>query len=86
MCFAQPAQDLAIAEYHSTVRETHERVRCLTEAMRKHLEHRRMPPVIESLMSLRAIEVIGAATLVAEIGDFTRFAWPRELMYGAPCP
>ena len=31
-------------------------------------------------MSLRGIDLIGAMTLVAEIGDFTRFARPRELM------
>jgi transposase len=39
-----------------------------------------MKPVVEALMSLRGIDLIAAVTLVAEIGDFTRFARPRELM------
>jgi transposase len=39
-----------------------------------------MRPVVEALMTLRGIDLIAAMTLVAEIGDFTRFARPRELM------
>jgi transposase len=52
----------------------------LTEALRAQLEHWRMRPVVEALMSLRGIDLIAAVTLVAEIGDFHRFARPRELM------
>ena len=39
-----------------------------------------MRPVVEALMSLRGIDLVAAMTLVAEIGDFHRFARPRELM------
>jgi transposase len=39
-----------------------------------------MRPVVEALMSLRGIDLLAAVTLVAEIGDFQRFARPRELM------
>jgi transposase len=78
--FAQPAQDIAFAEYRSAVREAHERVERLTEALRAQLEHWRMRPVVEALMTLRGIDLIAAVTLVAEIGDFHRFARPRELM------
>jgi transposase len=52
----------------------------LTEALRAQLEHWRMRPVVEALMSLRGIDLIAAVTLVAEIGDFHRFARARELM------
>lgn len=78
--FTQPAQDIAFAEYRSAVREAHERVERLTESMRGQLEHWRMRPVVEALMTLRGVDLIAAMTLVAEIGDFTRFARPRELM------
>ena len=44
--FAHPAQDIAYAEYRSAVREVHERVERLTEAMRGQLEHWRMRPVV----------------------------------------
>src|SRR5438876_216507 len=39
-----------------------------------------MRPVVEALMSLRGIELVAAMTLVAEIGDFRRFARAPELM------
>jgi transposase len=78
--FQQPAQDIAFAEYRSAVRDAHERVERLTEAMRSQLEHWRMRPVVHALMSLRGIDLVSAMTLVAEIGDFTRFARPTELM------
>jgi transposase len=78
--FTQPAQNIAFAEYRSAVREAHERVERLTESMREQLEHWRMRPTVEALMTLRGIDLIAAMTLVAEIGDFSRFARPGELM------
>jgi transposase len=83
LSFAQPAQQIAFAEYRSAVREAHERVERVerfTGALRGQLEHWRMRPVVEALMSLRGIEMIAAVTPVAEIGDFQRFARPAELM------
>lgn len=78
--FTQPAQNITFAEYRSAVREAHERVERLTESMRGQLEHWRMRPVVEALMTLRGVDLIAAMTLVGEIGDFTRFARPPELM------
>ncbi len=78
--FKHPAQDIAYAEYRSAVREGNERVENLTKAMSEQLEHWRMRPLVEALMTLRGIDMLAAMTLVAEIGDFMRFARPRELM------
>lgn len=78
--FAQPAQDIAFTEYRHAVRDAHERVERLTEALRGELEHWRMKSVVAALMSLRGIDLIAAVTLVAEVGDFSRFARARELM------
>jgi transposase len=78
--FAHPAQNIAFAEYRQAVREAHERVERLTEALRSLTEHWRMKAVVQALMSLRGIDFVAAVTLVAEIGDFTRFGHPRELM------
>jgi len=78
--FEYPAQEIAFAEYRSAARDAHERVERLTEAMRAQLEHWRMRPVVQALMSLRGIDLVAAMTLTAEIGDFTRFARPQELM------
>ena len=78
--FKYPAQDIAYAEYRSAVREANQRVENLTQAMSAQLEHWRMRAVVEALMTLRGIDRVAAMTLVGEIGDFTRFAHPRELM------
>lgn len=39
-----------------------------------------LQPVVSALQALRGLAVVGAITLVAEIGDFRRFANPRQLM------
>jgi transposase len=40
----------------------------------------RLNPLVEALGTLRGIDFVAAATIAAEIGDFKRFAHPRELM------
>ena len=40
----------------------------------------RWEPVVRALMSLRGVALLTAATLVAELGDLTRFASARQLM------
>jgi transposase len=39
-----------------------------------------LAPVVNALQALRGIALVGAATFVAELGDITRFANPRQLM------
>jgi transposase len=39
-----------------------------------------LTPVVRALQALRGIAPVAAATLVAELGDITRFASPRQLM------
>lgn len=78
--FMHPAQDIAFAEYRQAIREGHERVERLTQALRTQTEHWRMKPLVAALSSLRGIDFVAAVTLAAEIGDFGRFAHPTELM------
>lgn len=78
--FAHPAQHIAFGEYRSAVQEAQERVERLTESVAGQLAHWRMKPLVQALMSLRGVDLVTAVTLVAEIGDFTRFGHPRELM------
>jgi transposase len=40
----------------------------------------RWQPVVKALMSLRGLALLNAATVVAELGDLTRFAHPGQLM------
>ena len=39
-----------------------------------------LAPVVHALQALRGVALVAAATLVAELGDITRFANPRQLM------
>jgi transposase len=39
-----------------------------------------LAPVVEALQALRGIGLVAAATLMAELGDITRFPNPRQLM------
>ena len=48
--------------------------------MRDALERWSLRPVVEGLMALRGVDVVTAMTVLAEVGDLTRFDSPRELM------
>jgi len=78
--FAYAAQNIAFTEYRAAVKDAHERVERLTESMRAQTEHWRLNPLVRALACLRGIDFIGGTTLAAEIGDFTRFAHPTEVM------
>jgi len=80
VAFEHTAQAIAFAEYRSAVREADERVERLTTALRQQLADWRWAAVVQALMSLRGIDFVAAVTLVAELGDLSRFAHPKELM------
>lgn len=40
----------------------------------------RLAPVVEAVQALRGLDLIGAVTFIAEVGDLTRFDTPRKLM------
>jgi transposase len=78
--FEHAAQDIAFAEYRQAVSAADARVQRLTEALIGEIERWRMYPVVQTVMTLRGLDVVAATTVVAELGDLRRFAHPRELM------
>jgi len=78
--FAHLAQQIAFDEYRQAVRDAHERLERLTQALREQCEHWRMKGVVRALMCLRGVDFIAAITLIAELGDLSRFAHPKALM------
>lgn len=78
--FDHPAQQIAFDEYRQAVKDAHERVQRLTQALREQCEHWRMKPVVNALMCLRGIDFVAAVTFIAEIGDLSRFGHPKALM------
>lgn len=78
--FKHSAQTLAFGEYRQAVRDAHERVERITQALREECAHWRLKALVAALATLRGIDFVAAMTLVAEIGDFRRFAHPRDFM------
>lgn len=78
--FTTAAQHIALQEYRDTIDETERRLDRLTEQLRQLVPGWRWAPVVAALQALRGISFVTAVTIVAEIGDLTRFAHPRELM------
>jgi len=78
--FPTAAQQIAFQEYIDTIGEAERRVERLTEQIRELLPEWRRGPVVAALQALRGVSMVTAVTLVAEIGDITRFNNPRELM------
>ncbi len=75
-----PAQQIVFQEYVRAVNEHSERLQRLVQELQDHMKAWRLYPVVEALQALRGGPCTVAVTLVAEMGDLTRFESPRELM------
>ena len=78
--FGDGAAQTAFTEYWQAVQSGDERVQRLDQALRGAVKGWRLEPVVQALQALRGIDVTSAISLVAEIGDFSRFEHPRKLM------
>lgn len=76
----EPVQQLVFQEYVAAVTAAGERVERLDQALRDTVAGWRLYPVVQALQTLRGVQLVIAATLVAEIGDIGRFDTPRQLM------
>jgi transposase len=78
--FESPVQQIVLQEYIETVKEMQRRVAELENQMRQALANWSLRPVVEGLMALRGVSLITAMTVLAELGDISRFDSPRQLM------
>ena len=74
------AQQFTLQEYVNTIRSCSERVERITEQIRLLVCKWRLGPVVEALQALKGVSLVVAATVVAELGDLTRFDNPRQVM------
>src|SRR3989442_4428201 len=74
------AQHIALQEYRDAIGETEQRIERLTEQLRQLAPTWRWAPVVAAFQALRGVSFITAVSLVAELGDLTRFRHPRELI------
>jgi transposase len=78
--FRYPYQQLAFEEMKRAIRQIDERVATLDQAIADTVAAWRFGSVVDALRALRGVNTTIAATLVAEIGDISRFSNPRQLM------
>ncbi len=76
----EPVQQLVFQEYVAAVTAAGERLQRLEQMLRDTVAQWRLYPVVQALQTLRGVQLVIAATLVAEIGDIGRFDTPRQLM------
>jgi transposase len=75
-----PTHHMVFQAYVRAVQEHTARRQRLEQARREHVHAWRLSPVVEALQALRGVQCTVAVTLIAEMGDLTRFDTPRELM------
>jgi transposase len=73
-------QRIAFEELLLAARQAQERIARLEAAIRTAVPDWSLAKVVEALMAMRGLDLVSAATFLAEIGDLTRFRSPRELM------
>jgi transposase len=75
-----PAQQIVFQEYVHTVTAQTDRLQRLERELHTAVTTWRLQPVVEAVQALRGVDLTGAVTLIAEVGDLTRFDTPRKLM------
>jgi len=62
------------------VSEHTERLQRLEAELQTQVQTWRWAPVVEAIQALRGVQVTAAVTLIAELGDLTRFENPKQLL------
>ncbi|WP_445003105.1 IS110 family transposase [Halomonas mongoliensis] len=78
--FATPVQQIVLQEYIEAVREAQRRVAGLEGQMEAALPDWSLAPVVEAIQAMRGVSLITAMTVLAELGDISRFDSPCQLM------
>jgi transposase len=80
--FEQPAQEATLLDYLHEVEHAGERIQRLEKSIDTAIETvpQKMRAVIQGLQSLRGIAKVSAVSIVAELGEISRFAKPVQLM------
>jgi transposase len=78
--FDHTAQQLVLQDYIHAVTDAEARVQRLTQQIEDLAQNWSQAPVVAALQAMRGVAFVVAVTLVAEVGDFKRFANPRQLM------
>jgi transposase len=78
--FAEPAQQYVLSDGLAAVEAATLRCQQLTERLKELTKGWELEPLLKALQALRGVEFVTAVTLVAEVGDFRRFAKATDFM------
>jgi transposase len=78
--FEQAVHHLVLEDYLQAVEAAEARRDRLTAQIAAMLPDWTLAPVVAALQTMRGMALVNAATLIAELGDLSRFANPRQLM------
>ncbi|MBM3575846.1 MAG: IS110 family transposase [Alphaproteobacteria bacterium] len=80
LSFDHSAQQIAFQDYVDAVTDAERRLQRVEQQIIGLLPEWNLRAVVDGLQAMRGIALINAVVLAAEVGDFTRFSNPRELM------
>jgi transposase len=78
--FEQAVHHIVLEDYIQAVEAAAARRDRLTAQIEAMLPQWTLAPVVAALQTMRGMALVNAATLIAELGDLSRFANPRQLM------
>jgi transposase len=78
--FEQAVHHIVLEDYVAAVEGAEARRDRLTGQIEAMLPDWTLAPVVAALQTMRGMALVNAATLIAELGDLSRFANPRQLM------
>jgi transposase len=78
--FGHEAQNRVLADHLKAVEDASARVERLTQDITSLVETWTQYPLVKALQAMRGIQLVTATTLVAEVGDFRRFASAPQFM------
>jgi transposase len=78
--FDQPAQQFVLQDYIYALDISESRLKRLTQTLEEKSRTTVHAPVVAALRALKGVDYLTAITLVAELGDISRFSNPAQLM------
>lgn len=78
--FEFQGQQIAFEELVNAAQDPAQRIERLTKAIETQVQSWSRLPLVKALMCLRGFALLNAVTWVCEIGDFSRFEHPSQLM------
>jgi transposase len=78
--FEQAVHHIVLEDYIAAVEAAEARRDRLMTQIEATLPDWTLAPVVAALQTMRGMASVNAATLIAELGDLSRFANPRQLM------